>query len=855
MATPGPSLSLAVRYAFRELRSGLSGFRIFIACLALGVAAIAGAGSLNQAIQAGIEEDAQLLLGGDLQVTLTYREVSDEERTPLEAAGTVSEQITMRSMARSTDAVTGETRERTLIELKAVDDIYPLYGAMALTPALPLDEVLALRGGGWGAAVDPVLRTRLDIDIGDTIRVGEASLEVRAFIDKEPDRVISFATAGPRVMVAQAAMPETELVQLGSLVTYVYNVRVDPGIDAEALRSTLRDDFPDAGWRVRGLRQAARSLEIFLDNVTLFLTLVGLTALLTGGIGVANASRAYLTGRMSTIATLKCLGAPGELIFMIYAIQLTVLSAAGIALGLLIGVGVPFIAANAIGDMLPVDARFGIYAAPLVNAGVFGILSASVFALWPLAKAREIPAVALFRSFLSDIRRWPRKRYLTGLILLGLALCVFTIATADRPRFAFFFVLGAGASMVLFRFAAIGVTNLAQKLSSKRGGVTSGRPTLRLAMANLYRPGNPTTSVVLSLGLGLSVLVCIALLEANLNEQINGELPEQAPSMFFIDIQPEQTETFREIVEAQDGVDKLTMASMIRGRVSKVNGVDSRDAVVAPDQRWIVRGERGISQSATMPENAKMVEGDWWAPDHDGENLLSIDAEAARGMGLGIGDTLSVSILGREITATIANLRDVRWESGTMNFALIFSPNALRGAPGMYIATVNSSEGTEEAIERAVVDALPNVTIVQVREALEILEQVLGALGTAVRVTAAVALIAGALVLAGAIAAGHARRIYESVVLKVLGATRADVLKAFVFEYCLLGLATGGIAAAVGCLSAWAVLIFVMKIEWILFPGIVAGVIAACIAVTLLAGFAGVWRALGIKAAPLLRND
>jgi putative ABC transport system permease protein len=650
-------------------------------------------------------------------------------------------------------------------------------------------------------------------------------------------------------------MAETELIQPGSLITYVYNIRVTGGINPEDLRESLKIDFPDAGWRLRGLRQAARSLEIFLDNVTLFLTLVGLTALLTGGIGVANASRAYLDGRMTTIATLKCLGAPGDLIFTIYAIQLTVLSVIGIALGLLIGAGVPFIAANAIGGMLPVEARFGIYAAPLLKAMVFGVLSAAVFALWPLAKARDIPAVALFRQFLGDIRRWPRKRYLVGLAVLGLALGAFTILTADRPRFAFFFVAGAALALVLFRFAAAGVMNLAAKLSSKRGGITAGRPTLRLAMANLYRPGNPTTSVVLSLGLGLSVLVCIALLEANLNAQINGELPEQAPSMFFIDIQPTQAEQFTTIVEAQPGVAKVTLASMIRGRIAKINGVPAAEAAVTPEARWATRGERGISQAAAMPENAHLVTGDWWAEDHDGNNLLSIDAEVAKGMGLGLGDTLTVNILGREITAEIANLRDIRWESGTMNFALIFSPNALRGAPGMYIATVNSAEGTEEAIERAVVDAMPNVTIVQVREALEILEQVLGALGTAVRVTAAVAIVAGALVLAGAIAAGHARRIYESVVLKVLGATRADVLKAFVFEYYLLGLATGSIAAAVGSLSAWAVLIFVMKIDWILFTGIVGGVIGACITVTLLAGFAGVWRALGIKAAPLLRND
>ena len=849
------SFSLAARYAFRELRSGLGGFKIFIACLALGVAAIAGAGSLNQAIQKGLEDDAQLLLGGDVQARITYREVTAEERAALEAAGDVSEQISMRSMARSIDMPSGSTRERTLIELKAVDSLYPLYGVLDLDPQRPLSDILAQQGGYWGAAIDPVLKTRLDISMGDIIKVGEADLQVRAFINKEPDRVISFATAGPRVMVARAAMAETELIQPGSLISNIYNVRINPGVNANELRESLKNRFPDAGWQLRGLRQAARSLEIFLDNVTLFLTLVGLTALLTGGIGVANASRAYLEGRMTTIAILKCLGAPGDLIFTIYAIQLMTLSVIGIMLGLLIGATVPFVAANSIGGMLPVDARFGIYGDPLIKAAVFGALSAATFTLWPLAKARDIPAVALFRQFLSDINRWPRKRYLVGLIMLGAALGAFTIFTADKPSFAFFFVAGAALSLVLFRFAASGVMKLAANMSNKRGGITLGRPTLRLAMANLYRPGNPTTSVVLSLGLGLSVLVCVALLESNLNAQINGELPEQAPTMFFIDIQPTQIDRISEIIESQEGVEKIILASMIRGRIAKIDGVKVADADVTPEARWATRGERGISQSSLMPENAHLVEGEWWAEDHSGKNLLSIDAQVAKGMHLGIGDTLTVNILGREITAEVANLRDIRWESGTMNFALIFSPNALQGAPGMYIATVSSADGTEEAIERAVVDELPNVTVVQVREALEILEQVLGALGTAVRVTAAVAIVAGALVLAGAIAAGHARRTYESVVLKVLGATRADVLKAFIFEYCLLGLATGAIAAAVGSLSAWAVLIFVMKIDWILFPGIVGGVILACIAVTLMAGFAGVWRALGIKAAPLLRND
>ncbi|MDX2221792.1 MAG: FtsX-like permease family protein, partial [Rhodospirillaceae bacterium] len=830
-----------------------------IACLALGVAAIAGAGSLNYAVKAGIEADAQPLLGGDLQARLATRPATDEELTALRAGGgTVSYQVQLRTMARSEDAE-GTVRDRTLTELKAVDAAYPLYGEVTLQePAgstATLSDLLGRRNGMWGVLIDPPLLTRLQVRVGDTIRLGEGAFQVRGTIAHEPDRVVTFATAGPRVMISTDALPETQLIQVGSLLTHIYNIRADGDETANALESRLRRDFPDTGWRLRGLNRAAQGLEGFLDNVTLFLTLVGMTALLTGGIGVANAVRAHMMGRINTIATLKCLGAPADLIFRMYTIQIGLLSLVGVGLGLLAGAAVPLAAGQAIGDMLPVQARFGVYLQPLAQAAISGVLTAAVFALWPLARARDIPPVALFRNLLAASRAWPRRRYMIALVLMSTALGAYIIVNAEHPRYAAMFVAGAAAAMVLFRGAAEAVMNVARRASSVRGGVVAGRPTLRLALANLYRPGAPTTSVVLSLGLGLSVLVAIALLEHNLNARIAQGLPDDAPSMFFVDIQADQTESFEQLVRSVPGVEKVRVASMIRGRITKVNGVDADAAPISADARWVVRGERGVSTAAVPPENAMVVKGQWWAPDHAGENLVSMDAQAAEGVGLDIGDTISIDILGREITATIANLRDIRWQSGTMNFTLIYSPNALAGAPGMYIATVNSAAGTEDAIEDKVLDTLPNVTVVQVRDAVEMLRDVLGTLSVAVRITAAVALVAGALVLAGAIAAGHSRRIYESVVLKVLGATRANVLSAFVFEYCLLGLATGGIAVGVGALAAWAVVEHVMKIPWAMNYALAVGVVGACITVTLLAGFAGTWRALGIKAAPLLRNE
>jgi putative ABC transport system permease protein len=845
---------LALRFAVRELRGGMRGFRIFLACIVIGVAAIAGAASLNQSVKAGIQADARPLLGGDLQIDNDNEPATEDELAAMKQGGDVTALINMRSMARVENEA-GEVGGRGLIELKAVDSLYPLYGELTLAPAIPLADALAAREGLYGVAIDPALLPRLKAQIGDEIKIGEATFEIRAAITHEPDRAISLMTVGPRVLISHEALKATELVQPGSLVEHEYNIRVNGGENAEEIRTRLNADFPNAGWRIRGLDRAAAGLDRFLDNVTLFLTLVGLTALLTGGIGVANAVRAHLLGRLNTIATLKCLGAPADTIFSIYFIQLSFLALVGIVIGLAIGAAIPFAAARALGDTLPVAAQFGLYPLALLQAAIFGVLTAALFALWPLARARDIPPVALFRNVLADDGRWPRGKYMVAIVVVAIALATFTIATAEREDYAAAFVAGSAVAMVLFGFAAKGVMRFAARMTQGRNSPTAGRPSLRLAFANLYRPGSPTTSVVLSLGLGLSVLVAIALLESNLNQQLADGLPSDAPSMFFVDIQPHQEELFRTTVAPIPGVNKVITAAMVRARVTKVNELTSEEHMERNGRSWLLGGDRGISYSATMPENARLTEGEWWPADHDGENLVSLDSDGAAQSNLKIGDTITVSVLGREITGRIASFRDIRWQSATMNFGIIFSPNALKGAPGMFLATVNSDIGTEEKIETAVLNAMPNVTVVQVRAALETLKEILATLSIAVRLTAGVALVAGALVLAGAIAAGHARRIYESVVLKVLGATRADVLKAFVFEYLLLGLATGLIAAGVGALAAFGVITELMQIDWSLDIGVIVSVILACIAVTLIAGFTGTWRAMSIKAAPLLRNE
>ena len=836
--------------ARRELRSGVRGFRIFLACLALGVATIAGAGSLNEAIREGIRQDATRLLGGDIEARFTYQEAAPEQLARLEAAGAVTVSLEMRAMARRIE----DHGKRTLVELKGVDAIYPLYGDVRTEPAFPLPDLFALKDGAWGAAADRNLLTRLGLSVGDVVMVGDAAYQIRAVLTREPDRVATVFAFGPRLLVSRASTFATGLVQPGSQIRHDYKVRTHQGIEPLALKAELDATWPDAGWRLRTPEDAAPGLQRFLGNMTLFLTLVGLTALLVGGIGVANGVKAFMDSKARTIAILKCLGGTNDVVFKVYFLQVGVLALLGIALGLAGGLVIPFFGAWALGDQLPVDARFGVYPLSLLLAAAYGALIAVTFALWPLARVRDIPGAALFRDMLAPASGRPSRGILTAIALSALALGVLTIASAYNRGLAGWFVGVSASALLLFRGVAVLVTRLAQR-QSQHQAERRGHPGVRLALANLHRPGAATPSVTLSLGLGLTVLVTIALIEGNLRSQIGERIPAVAPTFFFIDIQPTQEERFRHLVATVPGASVVEMAPMVRGRVMKLAGTSVDQVQVAEDKKWAVQGDRAVTQAALPPEDSRISQGQWWPADYRGEPLVSVAEDVAQGLRLKLGDTITVNVLGREITGRIANLRQVDWASLRMNFAFVFSPGTLDGAPRTVLATVAASEAAEDAVELAITDALPNVSAIRIKHALEAVRQIMDQANAAIRATAFVTLLAGGLVLAGAVAAGHRRRVYESVVLKVLGATRGDLLKAFLIEYGILGAATGIIAAGLGTLASWAILVFIMHLEWTFLPSVALITVLVCVLLTLVVGFAGAWKALGAKASQHLRNE
>ncbi|WP_105374445.1 ABC transporter permease [Neorhizobium huautlense] len=841
-----PRLSISFRLALREMRGGLAGFYIFLACIALGTGAIAAVNSVSRAITGAIASQGQEILAGDVRFELNNREATQAERAFLDSLGEVSLSTSLRSMARKPDG-----SEQALAEVKAVDDLYPLYGTFRSEPSAPLPDLLAKDSDGFGALAAPLLLERLGLRQGDQILLGNVKLTLRGTIAAEPDALSDGLGFAPRLLIGREALLASGLITTGSLVEHAYKIKLDDPSIRATLTGRANREFPSAGWSIRSSDRAAPSLTENVERFSQFLTLVGLTALIVGGVGVANAVRAFLDAKRTTIATFKCLGAPASVVTLIYLIQILLLAVVGITIGLAIGAVAPFVALQFLEGVLPVPKEVTFYPSALLYAALFGLLITFAFAILPLGHAREVPATALFREQSFDNVRLPSWPYLIAAAAALAALAALSIVTAEDRFVATVFLAAVAAAFVLLRLVAVLIAGLARR--SPR--VNS--PALRLAIGNIHRPGALTPSVVLSLGLGLALLVTLALIDGNMRRQLTGQIARQAPNFFFVDIQSSEREGFLDILKQHSPEGSVTQVPMLRGRILAFNGQDVTQMNVPPAGRWVLRGDRGITYEEKLPANSTLTAGQWWPSDYSGEPLVSFSAEEAGELGLKLGDTVTVNVLGRNITARIANFRNVEWESLSINFVMVFSPNTFRGAPHAWLATLtdpSATAGQEAAILRSVTNAYPTITSVRVKDAIDIVNQLVAQLATAIRAAAAVALIASVLVLAGALAAGNRARTHDAVILKTLGGTRSMLMRAFSYEYMMLGAATAVFALLAGGISAWFVVSRIMRLPSTFLPDVAVLTLAISLVLTVGIGLAGTWRILGQKAAPVLRE-
>jgi putative ABC transport system permease protein len=831
---------LAWRLARRELRGGLAGFRVLILCLALGVAAIAAVGLLRSAIQGGLADQGAVLLGGDAQMNFTYRFASDAEKAWMaDHAVEVSEIVDFRSLA-----VVGE--DRALTQVKAVDDAWPLVGAVGLEEG-NLAQAFAPQGGLPGGVMEKILADRLGLKVGDTFKLGMQTFRLGAVLLKEPDSATAGFGLGPRTLVRTADLAQSGLIVPGTLYEADYRLLLPAGADLDALQAEAEVAFRDKGMVWTDKRNAARGVEKFVDRLGSFLILIGLAGLAVGGVGVASAVRAFMAARVGTIATLKVLGAEGALVLRVYLLQISVICLVGVVLGLALGAGGLLLGAPLLAGLMPFPVAFGLYWAPLLQAAFYGMVSGLLFALWPLAQAVRQRVTSLYRG--TAERVWPKPAHLAGIAALLALFVGGAVWFSGNAALALGTLGGVFAALVVLAGAGVGVKLLARRAA--RLGLVNGRPALRWALAAMGGPRSEVQAVVLSLGLGLSVLAVVGQIDANFRAAISRDLPAKAPSFFFMDIQDAQLEPFNTLITSNPAVTQLQTAPMLRGILTQINGRKARDVV---GDHWVVTGDRGISFADVPPAGTTVTEGEWWAKDYTGPAQVSFAATEAEEMHLKLGDQLTINILGRDVAATLTSFRKVDFSSAGMGFIMVINSAAVAGAPHSSIATVYAAPEAEAAILRQASDTFPNITAIAMKEAIARAAEALSAIATATVLAAGAVLVTGLVVLVGGAAAGVPARMREAAILRVLGATRARVLASFALRSALMGAAAGVVAMGAGALGGWATLRLVMDLPYKFEAWSALSVVLGGMLATLAAGVVFAWGPLSARPAAVLRQ-
>lgn len=832
--------STAWRIARRDLSARFRGLRLLLACLLLGVGALAAIGTLTGAIERELKGRGQTILGGDLQVEVWQRLASADELKAFAALGKVSGGVRLQAMA-TRGALASP------VELKAVDGAWPLVGRLALADGRKVGAPAA--GTGW---LSSDAAARLGARTGDSIAIGGHALTVGGIIAAEPDRLSEGFALGPPVIVADSFPAQAGLTQPGAMFRARYRILLPPGGDPVAAIDRLKARYPAAGFTYRQRDKAAPGAEQFVGRMGEFLVLVGLAALVIAGIGIGGGVSSYLEARRGSIATLKVLAATSGDIARIYLLQVGAAAAIGALLGLVAGVLVTPLFAVALGKLLPVAPGLVLDWAALARATAYGLLVVLVFAAPPLLAARRFPAMALFRARVSPLSGARRE----ALVPVGIgmaAIAGLAMATAAQPRVSAIFLAGAAVLLGLLAALGWGIRTLAQRAPRPQ------RPLLRLALANLHRPSAQTGALVTALGFGLSAFVLLAAIESSLDANIAARVPQKAPDYFVLDVPKDRADAFRASVAASEPGARVRLIPALRGAILAYGPENAMVRVSSlktiPDDAWPLRGERGLTYADAVPEGNAITAGKWWPRGYSGEPLVSIDEKLAQALNLKIGDMLTISLLGVERSARIASLRRIDWDSMGFNYVLVFSPNAIADAPHNMAATINLRPGTDKAplLQRLVRD-FPSSSVIEVGGVLRQARDLLGQVSTAILAAASVAVLAGVAVLLGAIAAARASRLYDNVILRVLGASRRQLLLLQLAEYGLLALLLAGVALALGSVLAWVVVVKLFEFEWLPDWPQVLAVLGAGLALVIAFALAGSLPLLRAKPAQALRE-
>lgn len=842
------SLLSLLRVALVDLRGGLASFWILVACIALGVATVATVGSVGASLQAALARDARMLLGGDIELRLTHRPADEAELALFDRLGRVSAVTDLLGRVQSDEA-------SALAAVRAIDSAYPLLGTVEIEGDGPLMELFEARGGVRGVLVAPLLLDRLGVTVGDRIGLGAAEFEVRGVLLSVPDQTSQGIAIGYPVLMAADGLADTGLVQPGGLARYRYKIDFAPGMDADRATQAVDEAFPDAGWRVSLPGDATEELARYLGLLRRFLTVVGLSALLVGGVGVAHAVSAYVTDRQRSIATMKALGATRSRVMGHFLTQILVLTAIGIVLGIAIGGAFTLVALPVLAPLMGIALVPIIDLASMASSIVFGLLTGFIFAYLPLNRAQSMSPAQLFRSAVSAAGGPAGWRLLlqpqTSLPILAALAGLFAVAVIDtgRPEIVFWYAMGAIVAFLVLRGAAYLLKRGLMVLPPARGAV------LRNAVKSIYRPGSPAASVILSLGLGVALLLVIALVQTNLRHQLDPEMRVDSPDFIYMDLFEDEVAAFEALATTDERIAEFIALPLVRASSFTINGEPPPELKEPPRDLTLYFGdEQPLTYSAAVPSGSEVASGAWWPSDYSGPPLVSVSEDLRALLGLELGDEMTFLIFGEPISATVANFRNFAWQRGGVNFPYVLSPGSLAAFPVSYFGLVTAQEGTVQELQSDLVAAYPELVFLPVEEAIEAVRDLMGTVNAAISTVGAVALASGVLVLAGAVAAGRRQREADAIIAKVLGATRADLLTAFVIEYGLVGGLAAALAVLLGSAGAWAFVSVVLQTSFSPDPILLAVIVPTALGLTIGAGAVSTWNALSSSPATFLRQ-
>ncbi|OYT18183.1 MAG: hypothetical protein CCU26_18240 [Nitrospira sp. UW-LDO-01] len=881
--------------AWRETRSAWRHFVYFLVCIAIGVGALTGVSLFGAEVEKTVNKEARSLLGGDLEIRLS-RTISPQGQAILDSLSPrgislthVSELIAM--AAKSDSSASGQPTQ--IVELKAVEPEYPLYGTIRLEPHSNLAELLDQQAGRchgrptFGVVVQESLLIKMGLRIGECLKIGQGLFGITGVVRTEPDRMANAFSLGPRLLMSREGLHAAELVKVGSRIRERYLLKIPPNLPADPLLYELRGRLELDAARVSGYKDAQPQLKQFLDQLTRYLGLIGLTALFIGGLGVATSVHAFVREKLTTIAILKTIGADSPTIIRTYALQAMMLGLAGSLIGLVVGVllqqALPWmIAALMASDLLDqlgfTEGGLSISLIPLVKGLALGLLSTLLFTLWPLLTIREVKPARIFRREIVPMvpptsqnlqpwwKTWRKIDQGKGItsIGIGLGLALLSVWQAGSWRVGALFIAAFAGAVVLLGLAARALLRVLTRWP---------RPDLlifRQALGNVLRPGSQAVSITIAIGIGVMVVTTVSLVERSLLAQVGENRPSDAPTFFFIDIQPDQTEEFVRLLHQRTNDPTPRLTPLVRSRLAAINGrpiklealsdaeeqKEKSEAKKEQRKKWYLTREYVLTFLQELPKDNQVVAGEWWKPGQAFTTpLISIEEEAATQLGLNIGDTIEVDIQGVFVMGEIGSIRKVEWGNFSTNFYMIFSPGSLDGAPHTYVATVRVSPSEEVVVQQAVVTAFPNVTAINMGDMLESFARVLDRLSLAIRAVALFCVLSGCFVMAAALAATRYRRLYESVILKALGATRMVIAQSFAVEYALLGALGGLLGTVLASVLSWAVLETVFDLSWSLHPTVLASGCAATVILTVLVGFFSTYRILGQPPLAVLRHE